>query len=362
MNEKERLVYNLIQQNPYMSQQEMAEILGMSRPALANTISALIRKGEILGRAYILPEKKYVVAIGGANVDRKFHIEAATQLATSNPASMTENVGGVARNIAENLGRLGNQVKLLTLIGEDHDGQLIERVSQDYIQFDLVQKQVGVNTGSYTAILDKAGELVIALANMDIYKKLTPENIHKSEATLNKASCILVDLNCSKEVVEYIQQFARQRHIPLAIIPVSSPKMAHMPTELDGVHYFVCNRDEAEAYLQMQLKTMAHYEQAVQTLLAKKAKYVVLTLGAQGILVGSAAGIQHYEAVRVKDVIDVTGAGDAFVSALLHGVLHGETFEEAVHYGLVNAAKTLESAQTVRTDLTNENLKQWRNS
>lgn len=362
MNEKEQLVYDLIRQNPYMSQQEMSEILGMSRPALANTISALMRKGEIIGRAYVLPEKEYIVAIGGANVDRKFHIDADMQLGTSNPASMTENVGGVARNIAENLGRLGNHVKLLTLIGEDNDGQLIERVSQDYIQFDLVRKQSDVNTGSYTAVLDKAGELVIALANMDIYKGLTPEVIHKSEAVLNKASCILIDLNCSKEVVMYTRDFVQQRNIPLAVIPVSSPKMAHLPEELDGVKYFICNRDEAEAYLQMKLETTSDYEKAIAALLEKKVEYVILTLGAQGVFAGSKAGIQHYKAVPVEEIVDVTGAGDAFVSAFLHSILQGESFEEAIFYGLTNAAKTLQSEQTVRTDLTDENLKQWGNS
>lgn len=57
MNEKEKLIFQLIKRNPYLSQQEMAEQLGMSRPALANMISSLIKRGEILGRAYVLPEK-----------------------------------------------------------------------------------------------------------------------------------------------------------------------------------------------------------------------------------------------------------------------------------------------------------------
>lgn len=361
MNEKEQLVYALIKQNPYMSQHEMSELLGISRPALANTISALMRKGEITGRAYVLPEKKYIVAIGGANVDRKFQIEATMELGTSNPATMRENVGGVARNIAENLGRLGNQVKLLTLIGDDRDGQLIEQLSQNYMQFDLVQKQPAAKTGSYTAVLNNRGELVIALANMDIYEGLTPELVQRAEAILNKASCILVDLNCSQDVVQYVQQFARQRHIPFVIVPVSSPKMAYMPARLDGVEYFICNRDEAETYLQMRIETLRDYERAVEALLEKQATHVILTLGAQGVLAGSKDGIRHYKATPIETTVDVTGAGDAFVGAFLHSALQGDPFEEAIQYGLINAAKALQVEQTVCTDLTAENLKQWRN-
>src|SRR5690606_24733751 len=119
MNRKETEVLALIRKNPYLSQQEMAQILEMSRPSLANLISGLMRQGKIAGRAYVLPEEKTVVCIGGANVDRKFRMEKPAQMGTSNPASVTRSVGGVARNVAENLGRLGHRVKLMSIAGND---------------------------------------------------------------------------------------------------------------------------------------------------------------------------------------------------------------------------------------------------
>lgn len=360
MNEKEKLVFQLIKENPYLSQQDMAQQIGMSRPALANTISSLIKKGEIIGRAYVLPEKNQIIAIGGANVDRKFSIEKDVQLGTSNPATISESVGGVARNIAENLGRLGNQVSLLTTLGDDHDGQLLENSSEAFVSFDLVEKLQDEKTGSYTAVLDNTGELVIAMANMSIYTKLLPTLLEKHEATLQQASCIIIDLNCPAETVQYMKDLARQRNIPFVIVPVSSPKMVHMPDNLNGVSYFICNRDEAETYLQVKLETMSDYESAVRQLLQKGAQSVILTLGEFGVLAGNHENIQHFEAVKTTDIIDVTGAGDAFVSAFLHGALNDEDFEVAIQLGLVSASKTLQSEKTVRTDLTNEALKQWR--
>lgn len=361
LNEKEKLVFQLIKKNPYLSQLEMAEQLGMSRPALANMISTLIKRGEIIGRAYVLPEKNQIIAIGGANVDRKFSIEGNTQLGTSNPASVSESVGGVARNIAENLGRLGNRVSLLTTLGEDHDGLLIEQSSDAYMNFDLAEKLKNEATGSYTAVLDHTGELVIAMANMAIYDKLLPSMLQQHEATLQNASCIIIDLNCPLETVQFVKDFAKERTIPLAIIPVSSPKMSHMPSDLHGVHYMICNRDEAETYLQQKVETFEHYEQAVKGLLEKGAEYALLTLGDRGVIVGHQDTITHYEAVATEHIVDVTGAGDAFVSAFLYGMLNNETLEESVQLGLVNASKTLQSDKTVRTDLTKENLTNWRN-
>lgn len=361
MNEKEKLVFQLIKKNPYLSQLEMAEQLGMSRPALANMISSLIKRGEILGRAYVLPEKNQIIAIGGANVDRKFTIEQNVQLGTSNPATVTETVGGVARNIAENLGRLGNRVSLVTVMGDDHDSTFIEQSCNSMINLDLVEKLNEYKTGSYTAVLDGEGELVISMANMEIYDQLLPAILKKYEPALQNASCIVIDLNCPLETVEYVRDFAIEQKIPLSVVPVSSPKMKNMPQDLHGVDYFICNRDEAEMFLTMKLETYEHYEKAVKAMLEKGAEYVVLTLGEHGVMAGHADKVTHYKAILTKNIVDVTGAGDAFVSAFLHGILNDEELEEAIQLGLTNASKTLQSDKTVRDDLTKENLLEWRN-
>ena len=106
VNEKETAIVTILRKDPFLTQQEMADQLNMSRPALANLISGLTRRGIITGRAYVLSEENGVVCIGGANVDRKFHLKDVAQLGTSNPVEMSVSVGGVARNIADNLGRL----------------------------------------------------------------------------------------------------------------------------------------------------------------------------------------------------------------------------------------------------------------
>src|SRR5438067_1389136 len=114
---KKQQLLELIRANPFISQQELANQLGLSRSAVAGYIAGLIRERKLLGRAYVLPElpdRRPVVCIGAANLDRKLRSSAALALRTSNPASAAESFGGVARNIAENLARLGTQVALLT--------------------------------------------------------------------------------------------------------------------------------------------------------------------------------------------------------------------------------------------------------
>jgi pseudouridine kinase len=362
MDEKERLVLELIKENPCYSQQELSEILIISRPELSTIISSLIKKGEMIGHGYgyVVKEHNEILAVGGANVDRKFHLEGAEQLGTSNPASVTYSVGGVARNIAENLGRLQHDVQLVTTFGQDHDMELIKSESASFIKFDYTEILHHETTGSYSAVLNDVGELVIAMADMAIYDQLLPSLFNRHEVAFTKAKLIVLDLNCPKETVRYFKRLAQVHHIPLCIVPVSVPKMKRMPKDLNGVTYFICNQDEAEAYLSMKIKSDEHCEEACEKLRQLGAEFVIITRGSKGVMAASSSSIKVYEAHRVTEIVDVTGAGDAFVSAFLHGMLEINNFEQAIEFGLVNASRTLQSNETVRQELAVDELINWR--
>lgn len=358
MNEREQAVLALIRQNPFMSQQEMADAMNLSRPVLANLVSSLTKQGKIVGRAYILPEENEIICIGGANLDLKFHVKGNVQFGTSNPASSSFSVGGVGRNIAENLGRLNHQVTLLTTAGKDADWQVIQEASESFMNLRYVEQLAEASTGSYTAIMDEQGELALAVANMEVYDLLLPSLLKKHETMLVNAGCFILDLNCPKETVAYIQQVAIARDIPLVIVPVSSPKMNRLPETLQGVTWFICNTDEAETIVGHKIENATHYEKALQQLLQLGAEHVIITAGSKGVYAASATIAPRHVAAKVIDKIeDVTGAGDAFVSAVIHSWLTGQSFETCIDAGLTNAKNTLASPYTVRPELSVDLLK-----
>lgn len=357
LNGNEQAVLELIRKDPYVSQQELAAAVGLSRPSIANIISGLMRKGIIFGRAYVLNESEPVICIGGANVDQKFYIKNKAQLGTSNPVNVSQTVGGVARNIAENLGRLGMDVSLISASGADKDWAVIEEASGRYMKLDLVTQFPGSATGSYTAVLDTEGEMVIALANMEIYDAITPEFLQQYENLLSRAKSIVVDLNCPKESVHYLCETARKYGVPIILIPVSGPKMARLPEELEGVTWLITNRDESEAYLQREILNEADWREAVAEWLARGVENVVITNGKEGSMIGNKEeGIFHIPAYLTEEVADVTGAGDAFSSAVIYSWLEGKSLIEIAKAGSVNAVKTLQSPYTVRQDLSAEQL------
>ncbi|WP_285851300.1 carbohydrate kinase [Sporosarcina aquimarina] len=358
VNEKEQQLISLIRQNPYCSQQELAEGLGLSRPAVANLISALTKRGYITGRAYVLAPEDEIICIGGANVDRKFHVTGSVASGTSNPAEMSVTIGGVARNIAENLGRLDHPVRLITTAGKDADWDLIATHSSPYMDLTSVRLLPDASTGSYSAVLDKHGELVIAMAVMDVYESLNADYIASLERHLARARMIVIDLNVAKETAEAIRVAAIRHQVPLAIIPVSGPKMAHLPDTLEGLTWFICNEDEAETLTGITIQNDDDWKSAVSALLDLGAEHAIITSGKKGIMAGdrTTRTIHHHAAIPGVSVEDVTGAGDAFVSGVLHAAVMERTLNDAISYGLVNAAKTLASTYTVRPELTANGL------
>lgn len=193
MNDKELLILQLIKEDPFIAQNELADKTGLSRSAVAGYISSLTKQGKILGRAYVLPQKKEVLCVGGANVDRKIQTTGQLQFGTSNPAESSQSCGGVARNIAENLGRLGCDVGLMTVVGDDPEGEWLLEYTKAFADITPSQSLAESTTGTYTAVLDLEGEMAVALADMSIYESVNREFVEKKWGYLASSEMVILD-------------------------------------------------------------------------------------------------------------------------------------------------------------------------
>nr|WP_047985759.1 carbohydrate kinase [Ornithinibacillus californiensis] len=358
LNENEQKLFTLIRKNPFISQQELADEMNLSRPSVANLISGLIKKGYIQGKAYVVNDTKQIVSIGGANVDRKFYVQGNLKQGTSNPIKSTQSVGGVARNVAENLGRLGINISMITANGMDAEWSQIEGASSPYMNLAQSIPLANETTGSYTAVIDQNGELVLAFADMAIYDSITPEILQPRLSKFAQAKCLVADLNLPAETISFIQQFALANNIPLVLITVSAPKMERLPKDLQGLTWLITNRDETETFFNVNITDEADWEASVQRWLDLGIENVVVTNGKKGALIGNnREGIQHIPALEVTEVRDVTGAGDAFSAAVIYAWLEGESLANIAKAGAINSAKTIQTNYTVRQDLSAQQLR-----
>nr|WP_031212842.1 carbohydrate kinase family protein [Geobacillus sp. MAS1] len=294
-----------------------------------------------------------IVCIGGANVDRKARLLAPFQLGTSHPVTTTQTAGGVARNVAENLGRLAQPVSLVSAVGDDHDGQWLIDVTSRYVNTSFIVRTPKANTGTYTAVLDERGEMVLALAGMAIYDTVGEEWLKQQWTRLGPISAVVLDTNFPKAVIRSVIAQCRQEDIPLCVVTVSVPKVKRLPSDLSGVTWFVTNEAEAKEFVGRN----GHTDDIMKPILQAGAKNVVVTRGANGVAYATKQGETGAIAAPKVEVTDATGAGDAFAAGFLYGVLGGHTVEDACRFGMSSAALTLQTAETVHPAL-NEHLLQ----
>jgi pseudouridine kinase len=361
LSKKEQL-YELIRANPFISQQDLAVQLRLSRSAVAGYIAGLIRDRRLLGRAYVLPDSRPIVCLGAANLDRKLRSIATLRLGTSNPARQDESFGGVARNIAENLARLAAPVALITAIGDDSSGKaLLAHAETAGIDTRGTLRLAGVCSGTYTAVLDDHGEMMLALADMALYDQLTPAFLDARQPQRAVAALTVADMNLPQDTLRMLIDDAVRDAIPLVIVAVSQPKMAHLPQDLSGLRLLILNRGELETRVGFASASDEDFIRACKIVQDQGAQDVIVTLGGTGVIYTKNGGIGHIEAQEAK-IVDVTGAGDAFAAAVCWSLFQGsDDLELACRRGLQLSAMTLECEETVCPWLTPDSLDEIHN-
>lgn len=349
---QEAAVLEIIKENPFAGQQEIAAMLGLARSTVAAHIVQLMQKGYILGRGYVMPTSSRAVCIGGAVLDRKYRARKPLVFETSNPVDGARSLGGVARNVAENLALLGTTTSFVSIVGDDETGRAILKHMRDRgIDVSQVITSSERPTAEYAAILDPQGELVLGIADMSIFDLFAPSHLDRIWPHLAAATWVFSDCNLPAETLGALIAKRRGARFKLAIDAVSTPKVARLPQDLTGIDLLFMNIDEANTLLQRSgSDSIEDARTAALALQARGAREVVVTMGARGIAVAGADGISTFPAVHAKPV-DITGAGDAMIAGTLHRVLAGEDIYGAARTGALLGTLTTESPASVHTEL-----------
>ncbi len=300
------------------------------------------------------PGQAQVICAGACVVDRKFVLNAPAVAATSNPGRAMTSFGGVARNVAENLTRLGNPVSLVSRVGDDDAGRaVVAHLAALGVDVQRVAVAPSGETAQYVAMLDPFGSLVIAASAMDVLDGLAPSDLDAAWPTALEAGA-LVFVDCNLPLDSLAHAVRRARMTPscrLVVEAVSVPKVARLPRDLSGIDLLFCNGDEAEALARHHgWPLTGNTLDLAEVLIGQGARNVVITRGAAGALIADSDGTRFIPATAAH-VYDVTGAGDALVAGTLTMLAGGATLDDAVLGGTLVAALTVESRYSVRPDL-----------
>ncbi len=354
MKDQTYRVYEAIKLDPLASQQALADRLDMSRESVAGHIMQLTRQGYILGKGYLLSEQNTYIVIGGANVDIGGHSTSLLIQGDSNPGSISQSPGGVGRNIAENLARLGENVHLISPIGLDQRGDwLIEKTRLSGVNTHNVLRHDTLPTGTYLSISNENGELQAAIADMRIIDTLDEAKLDSKQALLKSAYRIIVDANLPENLINWLSK--QPLSAEFVADAVSTAKAPRLGSILSRLALLKVNQDEARAILDVDETSP---EKLAQALLEKGVREVLLSLGSQGVLYASAKQ-QIKQACHPSQPSSDTGAGDALLAGYLSACQQNKGVEEALSFALACAALTLESPHANNPNLTVQNVTQW---
>lgn len=355
LTERERQIVALLREDPLIGPAAIAGRLGTTRAAVDVHLSNLGKKGAILGRGYIVREDRAAVVVGGANVDVLAHSLAPAALHTSNPGRSSMTSGGVGRNVAETLARLGTPTHLVAAVGRDAMGdRLLAETQAAGVHVEHVHRSEHP-TGTYTAVLDADGELVVAVSDMTATDELRPEHLRTARDLIANAELLILDGNLGTATLAHVLDLGHAAGVRCILEPVSVPKsaaLAPLVTVDRPLYALTPNRDELQAVTGMPVGADSEVLSAISSLHERGVEHVWVRLGRRGSLFSTAGGEPVSLAAHAVRVADVTGAGDAMLAAFAHAVLGGDDPLEAARQGHAAAALTIQSTHTVRPDLT----------
>jgi pseudouridine kinase len=294
-----------------------------------------------------------IICIGAALVDELFHAREEMLLATTNDASVTKTAGGVSRNIAHQLALLGVPVQLISVFGDDSDGDWLKSVCRSAgVLLDGSITRKGLS-GKYTGVLNADGSLFAAFLTNAANHLITPQHLETQTDLLSTASYLLADANINVDTAEWLLAFSNKTGIPFIIEPVSVPPARKFKeVNLGGLYLITPNEDElpvlcSEKSFLVQLQA--------EELLEKGVKNIWLHNGEHGSVLYTSENTITLHAPEIE-VLDCTGAGDGSLSGYLLGKHLGKDDHACLKLAHTLSAEILQVNGAIATHLNQEKL------
>lgn len=291
---------------------------------------------------------KRIAVVGGCNIDISATAYSPLIFQDSNPGRLSVSFGGVGRNVAENMARLGYETSLIAPLGDDSFRQQLEAhacgIGLDMSRCLTVE---GAVTSSYLCLNHPNGDIALAVSAMDICDAMTPAFLERHLDFLNSCDMVMVDANMPEDSIHYLGANVTAK---LCADCVSEKKAGRLRDVLRSLYFIKANRSEMEAITNIPLTDLYAIRKASSALLAMGVQNVAITLSEDGAFFADGTGNAILPPMHVRTV-NSTGCGDAFFAGALHGLLEGRRGTEVLRDGLAMASVCAASESAVSPDV-----------
>lgn len=254
--------------------------------------------------------------------------------------------GGVGRNIVENFANVGMPVSYVGMTEESAIGLEVSRHLEE-IGADLsyAVKAPDHGIGMWLAILDEKGDLAGSISKIPDFAYLESHLKARGEEIVRQAEAIALEVDLNEQVAEMTVNLAKRFGKDVYAIVGNLSVVLARKDLIRQTKCFICNEIEATKFFDRNLLGLTAEE--VREWLPEAAvkeglQSVVVTMGEQGAVYfekgAKSAGICPPCPTKV---VDTTGAGDAFFSGTVMGLVRGASLAEACGYGARLASATI---------------------
>ena len=293
-----------------------------------------------------------VTVIGTILIDCKGFSETVYRPKAKNLGSVRFVHGGVGRNVAENLARLGMRVSMISSVNQDGNGKaVVEHLNECGVNTEYVMPVPEKGMGFWLAVLDEEGNLVGSISDMPDLTSLARMIEQKGEEIVRAATHIVLVLDLNEQLTKQVLRLAQEQNKPVFGLPSNFGVIEAHPEVLDGLDCFVCNEIEAAKLFDsgpfVKLEREEQFRRMKTYVNQRSIRRMVITLGSEGAVYfdASSGEASFYPASSVQ-LVDSSGAGDAFFSGTVLGLVNGKELAEAVAIGTRLAAWTIEDPES----------------
>ena len=291
----------------------------------------------------------YIAGIGGANMDISGRSDAAMIMRDSNPGTLRQSPGGVCRNVCENLALLGEDVRLITVLGDDLYGRsILEGCTAAGIDMSGTRVLRGERSSSYVSIVDDSGDMLLAMSDMHIIKCLDERLVDDSRELLCGAELVVCDGNLSARTVRRLTQVCDR---PLYLDPVSTAWARELRPFVGLFDTVKPNRLELSALTGLPAETPEEIARACDALIEAGVRRVFVSMGADGMLYRGPEGFLRGRSRPLARVLNAGGAGDAALAGIVWATRRGLDAQRTLHTAMAAGMLAACSSDTISREM-----------
>ena len=259
--------------------------------------------------------------------------------------------GGVARNVAENMANLGAEVEFVTMLDDDSLGREARlRLRGAGVKLTHAVSTPDKGMGMWLAVFNEKGDLAGSVSHMPDASPIERLFDEKGEEIIRSCRGVALEIDLSEKVSERVFELAERFDKPVYAIVANMSVILRRPDFMARTACVILNEIEAGRLFGREIRALSPEEtlEAVsEAASAMGIRSIVVTMGARGaVYLDAENGLRGVCPAVPCRVVDTTGAGDAFFSAVVESLARGMRLDDAVTCGARLASMTVSTSES----------------